>query len=208
MSGAPHRPGSHQPGPQPLGGVPPVAPAWRVRPAEPDDVVAIDAMVHELAEHEKAPELVQATPDDLAAALFGDGTGEPRVHAHVAEVRVDDAWQVAGMAVWYLTYSTWTGRHGLWLEDFYVRPPARRLGIGRGLLAALTAVCAERGYRRVEWWVLDWNAPAQAVYRSVGAQAQDEWTTWRLDGDALDQLASTTSASRMPQAPAVGTFGA
>ena len=189
------------------GGAPSSTPAWRVRPAEPGDVDQMDAMVHELAEYEKAPELVQATAADLAAALFGDGTGEPRVHAHVAEVRTDEGWQVAGMAVWYLTYSTWTGRHGLWLEDLYVRPPVRRLGIGRGLLSALAAVCVERGYRRLEWWVLDWNAPAQAVYRSIGAQAQDEWTTWRLDGEALGQLAGATTAGRMPQAPAVGTVG-
>lgn len=152
----------------------------------------MDAMVHELAAYEEAPELVEATPQDLHEALFGDG--DPRVHAHVAEVGDGDGgWQVVGMAVWYVTYSTWTGRHGLWLEDLYVRPTSRRLGLGRALLAALAAECTRRGYRRLEWWVLDWNAPAQAVYRAVGAVAEEEWTTWRLDGDALTALGASAA---------------
>jgi len=183
--------------------------ATRVRRATPDDVAAMDAMVHELAEYEREPDAVEATPADLHAALFGP---DPRVHAHVAEAQdADGSWAVVGMAVWYLTYSTWTGRHGIWLEDLFVRPAARGAGLGRALLAALAAECTERGYRRLEWWVLDWNPPAQGVYRSVGARAEEDWTTWRLDGDGLaalaaraDAPASTRPASARPAGPGGG----
>ena len=168
------------------------APASRIRRATPEDVAVMDAMVHELAEYEKEPDAVEATPEDLRTALFGP---DPRVHAHVAEVAgADGSWTVVGMAVWYLTYSTWTGRHGIWLEDLYVRPAARGAGLGRGLLAALAAECTARGYRRLEWWVLDWNTPAQGVYRSVGARAKEDWTTWRLDGAELQALAARADA--------------
>jgi GNAT superfamily N-acetyltransferase len=150
----------------------------------------MDAMVHELAEYEKEPDAVEATPQDLHTALFGP---DPRVHAHVAEVADDTAeggWRVVGMAVWYVTYSTWTGRHGIWLEDLFVRPTARGAGLGRALLRALAAECAERGYRRLEWWVLDWNSSAQGVYRAIGAHPEDDWTVWRLDGEGLGSLAA------------------
>jgi GNAT superfamily N-acetyltransferase len=170
-----------------------------VRRATPADVAAIDAMIHELAEYEREPDAVEATPEDLRAALFSEGA---RAHAHVAEVRSggqageqDDGqdgggWTVVGTAVWYVTYSTWTGRSGIWLEDLYVRPTARGAGLGRALLAALAAECVERGYRRLEWWVLDWNTSAQGVYRAVGARPEDDWTVWRLDGDGLTALAA------------------
>ena len=186
---------------------------WRVRTARPEDVVVIDAMVRELAAYEREPDAVTATVEDFRAALFGP---DPRVHAHVAEVAViaepagqaeqtasrdepgrdataaahdrDPGWQVAGMAVWYVTFSTWRGRHGIWLEDLFVRPEHRGLGIGRGLLQALAAECVERGLPRLEWWVLDWNTPAHGFYRSLGASPQDEWTVWRLDGAALADL--------------------
>lgn len=160
-------------------------------------------MVHELAAYEEAPELVEATPADLHEALFGGGADGPRVHAHVAEVEVEGGWASAGMAVWFVTYSTWTGRHGLWLEDLFVRPPSRGLGLGRALLAALAAECVDRGHRRLEWWVLDWNTPAQGVYRSVSAAPQQGWTTWRLDGEGLEQLAGRVDAG----APGLGTVG-
>jgi GNAT superfamily N-acetyltransferase len=97
---------------------------------------------------------------------------------------------VVGFALWYPTFSTWTGRPGLWLEDLFVRPSARGTGLGRALLQALAAVCVERGYRRFEWWVLDWNAPAIGFYRSLGAVAQEDWTTYRVAGPALDALAA------------------
>ncbi|SDQ08576.1 GNAT family N-acetyltransferase [Quadrisphaera sp. DSM 44207] len=166
----------------------------RVRPATEADVAAVDAMVRELAAFEREPDAVQASPQDLRAALFGP---DPRVHAHVAEVDgPDGAPTVVGMAVWYVTYSTWTGRHGIWLEDLYVRPAARGAGLGRALLAALAAECLERGHRRLEWWVLDWNAPAQAVYRAIGARPEDAWTVWRLDGRELEDLGRSRPGAR------------
>ena len=96
---------------------------------------------------------------------------------------------VVGMAVWFLSYSTWTGTNGVWLEDLYVDPAHRGSGLGQRLLQALARVCVDRGYRRLEWWVLDWNAPSIGFYESIGAVAQDEWTRFRLDGDALVTLA-------------------
>ncbi len=158
---------------------------WRIRPAEPGDVAAMDRLIRALADYEREPDAVEATADDLGDALFGP---DPRVHAHVAEVAVGDGWEVAGMVVWFVTYSTWKGRHGLWLEDLFVVPEHRRLGLGRALLATLAGVCEERGWPRLEWWVLDWNAPAHRFYESLGARAEDEWTTWRLDREALRAL--------------------
>jgi GNAT superfamily N-acetyltransferase len=150
-----------------------------IRPAKPADVAEIHAMVRELAEYEKALDEAKATPEQLHDALFGEN---PRVFAHIAE---DDAGDVVGFALWFLNFSTWTGVHGIYLEDLYVRPPARGAGYGKALLAQLARICVERGYTRLEWSVLDWNAPAIAVYRSQGAVPMDEWTVHRLAGDAL-----------------------
>jgi GNAT superfamily N-acetyltransferase len=152
-----------------------------VRLARPDDVPALHALVRALADYEKEPDAVKATEDDLHAALFDDGAAS----CHVAEQ--DGA--VVGFALWYLTFSTWTGKRGLWLEDLFVQPEVRRSGLGRQLLEALAQVCVERGYTRFEWWVLDWNTPAHAFYGSLGALPQDTWTTWRVDGSALTGLA-------------------
>lgn len=157
-----------------------------VRPARPDDVPAIVGYVRDLATYEREPDAVLATEEHFTTALFGP---DPKVFAHVAvEVSDDGSEQVAGMAVWYLTFSTWLGRHGIWLEDLYVRPDSRGRGHGVALLRELARVAVERGYGRVEWWVLDWNAPSIEFYRSLGAQPQDEWTVFRLDGDALARL--------------------
>lgn len=150
-----------------------------IRPAKPADVAEIHAMVRELAEYEKALDEAKATPEQLHDALFGEN---PRVFAHIAE---DDAGDVVGFALWFLNFSTWTGAHGIYLEDLYVRPSARGTGYGKALLAQLARICVERGYTRLEWSVLDWNAPAIAVYRSQGAVPMDEWTVHRLTGDAL-----------------------
>jgi GNAT superfamily N-acetyltransferase len=162
-----------------------------VRPARPDDVDAVHALVRELAVYEREPDAVEATVEDLAAALFGP---DPRVHCHVAEVdEVADGSggpRVVGMALWFVSFSTWRGRHGIWLEDLFVRPEHRGSGAGRALLRSLAEVCAERGWARLEWAVLDWNTPAHGFYRSLGAAPQDEWTTWRLDGDGLHALAA------------------
>ena len=154
-----------------------------IRTAAPDDVPVLLDLVRELAAYEREPDAVVATEQLLAEALFGP---QPTASCHVA---LDEHGDVAGFALWYVTFSTWTGRPGLWLEDLFVRPAARRLGLGRQLLQALAQVCVERGYPRFEWWVLDWNEPAHAFYRSIGARAEDEWTTWRLDGSALAALA-------------------
>jgi GNAT superfamily N-acetyltransferase len=156
-----------------------------IRPALPDDVPVIVRLVRDLAEYEKALDEVEMTEEQLAAALFPDGR-DPATFAHVAEVD----GEVVGMAVWFLSFSTWTGSHGIWLEDLYVAPEHRGLGLGQELLRTLAGVCVERGYHRLEWWVLDWNAPSIGFYESIGAVAQDEWTRFRLDGDALVTHAS------------------
>lgn len=160
---------------------------WRIRPAVETDVEAIDRLVHALATYEREPDAVEATPDHFREALFGP---DPRVHAHVAEVQVGSTWEVVGTAVWFVTFSTWKGRHGLWLEDLFVLPEHRRLGLGRALLATLAGICEERGWPRFEWWVLDWNEPAHRFYQSLGAHPEDGWTTWRLDGDELRAVAT------------------
>jgi len=145
-----------------------------IRPAIPDDVPAILGLVRELAEYERSPSSVVATEAAFAAALFGPA---PAVFCHVAEV----SGEVVGFALWFLNFSTWLGRHGIYLEDLYVRPAHRGTGLGKALLETLVSIARERGYGRVEWWVLDWNEPAHAFYRSLGAEPMDEWTVWRLD---------------------------
>jgi len=153
-----------------------------IRPARPGDVAAIHRLVLGLAEYENSVEEVVASEDDLRRALFGE---QPAVFAHVATR--DGA--VAGFALWFLTFSTWTGRHGIYLEDLYVTPELRGHGYGKALLAELARICVERGYARFEWAVLDWNTPAIGFYRALGAAAMDEWTVQRLAGPALDALA-------------------
>jgi GNAT superfamily N-acetyltransferase len=149
-----------------------------IRPARPDDVATVVRLVRELAEYERAASEVRLTETDLHAALFRPA---PAVFCHVAEVAGD----VVGFAVWFLNFSTWLGRHGIYLEDLYVRPEHRGKGLGRALLGQLARTCADRGYGRLEWWVLDWNEPAHGFYRSLGARPMDEWTVWRLDGENL-----------------------
>jgi GNAT superfamily N-acetyltransferase len=159
-----------------------------IRDARPGDVAAIHRLVRELAEYERSLDQVVATEEDLRASLFGLA---PAVFALVAE----HEGTVAGFALWFLNYSTWTGRHGIYLEDLYVTPALRRHGFGRALLAELARICVERGYARFEWSVLDWNEPAIAFYRSLGATAMDEWTVHRLTGPALRVLAARASGT-------------
>jgi GNAT superfamily N-acetyltransferase len=164
-------------------------PTGRIRPARPDDVPAIHDLIRELAAYEREPDAVQARPEDLQQALFAD---VPLLHAFVAELDDrSDPPAVVGVALWFVSYSTWRGLHGIWLEDLFVRPAARRLGLGRALLAELAAEAVRRGYARLEWNVLDWNAPALGFYAGLGAQPLTEWTVHRLDGDALRSLART-----------------
>lgn len=168
---------------------PPQQPAVGIiRDARPDDVAQLHRLICELAEYEREPEAVLATPDDLSRALFeGSATpsGQPALYGLVAEV--DGV--VAGMALWFLNYSTWRGCHGVYLEDLYVSPEFRGRGLGKALLAALAGICAERGYQRLEWSVLDWNEPAIDFYRSVQAEAMAEWTVFRLTEVPLAALA-------------------
>lgn len=153
-----------------------------IRPATPADVEVVLQLVRELAAYERAPDAVEATASMLREALFGES---PVATCHLAELD----GEVVGFALWYVTFSTWKGLPGLWLEDLFVRPEARGSGLGRALLQTLAAVAVERGYARFEWWVLDWNTPAQGFYESLGAKPEDEWTVWRVDGEALSALA-------------------
>jgi GNAT superfamily N-acetyltransferase len=164
-----------------------------VRPARPSDVPAVVAMVHELAEFERAADQCHLTEDQLSQALFGPA---PRVFGHVA---VDAGDEPVGVALWFLNFSTWNGTHGLYLEDLYVRPVARGTGAGGALLAALARVCVERGYRRMEWVMLDWN-PAAEFYAAIGATVTADWVPYRLSGEALARLAQRAS----PTSPVSG----
>jgi GNAT superfamily N-acetyltransferase len=159
----------------------------QIRRARPEDVPEILLMVRELAEYEKAPHEAVATEDQFTDALFGP---EPKVFAHVVEHPTPDGRRLAGFAMWFLNFSTWLGRHGLYLEDLYVRPEFRGSGYGKRLLATLAQECVDYGYGRLEWWVLDWNSPALGFYASLGAVPMDEWTVHRVTGDALDALAA------------------
>jgi GNAT superfamily N-acetyltransferase len=154
-----------------------------VREAVPADVPVLLELVRELAAYEREPDAVEATEELLHRALFHDRTAG----AHVA---LDASGEVVGFALWYVTFSTWKGRPGMWLEDLFVRPAGRGSGLGRALLSELAAVCVARGYARFEWWVLDWNTPAHGFYRSLGARPEDAWTVWRVDGEPLQQLAA------------------
>ena len=165
-----------------------------IRPARPEDVPLLVSFVRELAEYERAAAEVELDEARLEQVLFGP---QPMAFCDVA-VPDDPAAgdRPVGFAVWFVSFSTWLGRHGIYLEDLYVREQHRRHGHGRALLAHLAAVCVARGYGRLEWSVLDWNAPALDFYRSLGATGQDEWTVHRLSGTALERLARDPSASR------------
>jgi GNAT superfamily N-acetyltransferase len=154
-----------------------------LREARPGDEPGILDRIRDLATYEREPDAVATTVESLSAVLFGP---EPRAFAHV----VERDRQIVGIAVWFLTYSTWTGRHGIWLEDLYVHEAHRAHGYGRALIAELARVCVERGYQRLELAVLDWNQPAIDFYHSLGAGPLAEWTTQRITGDALTALSS------------------
>ncbi|WP_330437332.1 GNAT family N-acetyltransferase [Streptomyces griseoaurantiacus] len=159
-----------------------------IRDATPDDVPVLHAMIRELAAYEKEPEQARATEEQLREALFGE---RPAVFAHVAEADGEPV----GFALWFLDFSTWRGVHGIYLEDLYVRPHARGGGHGRALLTELARICVARGYERLEWAVLNWNAPSIGFYESLGARPQDEWTTYRLTDGALAALGGTGAGS-------------
>lgn len=153
-----------------------------IRPANRRDVPLILRLVRELAEFEREPDAVVATEDMLSDALFSD---RPAAEAIIA----DSGGEPAGFALFFQNFSTWTGRPGLYLEDLYVTPAARGAGVGTALLRHLAHIAIERGYGRFEWAVLDWNKPAIAFYRSMGAVGMDEWRIQRVSGEALVWLA-------------------
>jgi GNAT superfamily N-acetyltransferase len=172
-----------------------------VRPVELDDVEAVVGLVHELADYERAATECMLTGPQLEAALF---CPQPALFGHVAVV----GDEVVGCALWFVNFSTWRGVHGIYLEDLYVRPAHRSKGVGRALLAELACECERRGCARLEWAVLDWNDSAIGFYRALGAIPQDEWTVFRLSGEALRQLSiqgHESTADCVIAAPGVAT---
>ena len=159
-----------------------------IRPATPLDIPTILEMVMELAEYERAAEEVVATAAYFELALFGE---HPAVFAVMAELN----GQAAGFALYFMNFSTWLGKHGVYLEDLYVRPEFRGGGVGQGLLSHLAQICITNGLPRFEWWVLDWNESARNVYDHLGAKALTEWIPYRVTGDSLIELADKTRPS-------------
>lgn len=153
----------------------------KIRPAQQDEVGIVLQLIHDLALYEKAHNEVEATEKELLETIFVDNA---RVFCDV----VDVDGEIAGMAIWFLNYSTWQGKHGIYLEDLFIKPEFRGKGYGKALLQHLAKVCDERGYGRFQWWVLDWNSPAIEFYKSLGAVAMDEWTVYRVSGDPLKKL--------------------
>jgi len=153
----------------------------KIRPARKDEASIILQLIKDLAEYEKAPDEVKAGEKEIIETIFADN---PKVFCDLVEVDGD----IAGMAIWFLNYSTWQGKHGIYLEDLYVKPEYRGRGYGKALLQHLAGICNERGYGRFQWWVLDWNSPAIEFYRSLGAEAMSEWTVYRVSGLPLRRL--------------------
>ncbi|MDQ0749027.1 GNAT superfamily N-acetyltransferase [Streptomyces africanus] len=166
-----------------------------IRAATTSDVPEIRAMIRELAAYERAAEQARATEEQLHEALFGEHPA-----ASVLIAQDEDTGEAVGYALWFPRFSTWTGTRGMHLEDLYVRPHARGAGHGRALLAALAAICRSKGYERFEWWVLAWNEPTIAFYKSLGVELLDEWTVCRLSGEPLEHLAAEAPAvvDRLP----------
>ena len=153
-----------------------------IRSATKADIPAILHMIRELAEYEKEPDAVENTEEMLEQTLFGQN---PRAYAEIIEEK-----EPVGIAIWFLNYSTWTGKHGLYLEDLYVKPEVRGKGYGKQMLIHLAGKAVDNGWSRFEWSVLDWNKPAIDFYISQGAKMMDEWTVCRVDGSALQALAN------------------
>lgn len=157
-----------------------------IRRARPGEAGIVLAFIRELAEYEKLSHEVEATEAMIAEALFGN---DPRLFCALAE------WngEAVGFAVWFANFSTFSGRYGIYLEDLYVRPSHRGKGLGKALLVYLAKECVENGWSRLQWSVLDWNAPSIAFYKSLGAVMMDDWTLCRVNGPALARLAGSKS---------------
>ncbi len=159
-----------------------------IRPAAESDLDTIIGLIHALAEYEREPGAVTLEREELRDHLFGP---HPFAEVLIAET---DGGANAGFALFFHNYSTWAGKPGIYLEDLFVRPELRGAGYGRALLVALAGIAVERGCGRFEWSVLDWNEPSIAFYRALGAIPMEEWTVYRVAGDALTALASLRSA--------------
>ncbi len=156
-----------------------------IRYAVKEDAPRILQLIKDLAEYEKAPLEAKATLEQIDESLFSD---DPHAFCHVVEVD----GTVVGISIWFLNYSTWLGKPGIYLEDLYIKPAYRGKGFGLALLKELAKICIERDYERLQWWVLDWNEPSIEFYKSLGAEAMDEWTVYRVSGDALKNLAANS----------------
>ena len=154
-----------------------------IRPARANEGKIIFELIRDLAEYEKSPEEAVATLEQINVSFFGE---HPTVFCDFVEVD----GEVVGFAVWFLNYSTWTGTNGIYIEDLFVKPEHRGHGYGKALLAHLAKLCIDRGYHRLQWWVLDWNEPSIEFYKSIGAENMDDWTVMRVSEDALSKLAS------------------
>ena len=159
-----------------------------IREATPNDVSTIHDLIIQLAIYEREPDAVIATPEQIMENLFGS---DPVAFCHVAEIE----GKVVGIAIWFLNYSTWLGKAGLYLEDLFVLPEYRGRGIGLAFMKTLARICVDRGYERFQWWVLDWNEPSINFYKAIGAEAMDEWTVYRLSGSALSNFAASSTSS-------------
>ncbi|WFU74657.1 GNAT family N-acetyltransferase [Bradyrhizobium sp. CB2312] len=157
-----------------------------IRRARADEAGLVLAFIRELAEYEKLSHEVEATEEMIADALFGS---DPRLYCAIAEWNSEPV----GFAVWFTNFSTFSGRHGIYLEDLYVRPSHRGRGLGEALLVYLAKECVDNGWSRLQWAVLDWNAPSIAFYKSLGAVMMDDWTLCRVSGPALRRLAGSSN---------------
>lgn len=155
----------------------------KIRFAQKEDAPRILQLIKDLAEYEKTPLEAKATLEQIEETIFGEN---PVAFCHVAE----SDGLVVGISIWFLNYSTWIGKPGIYLEDLYVDPAHRGKGYGLALLKELGKICVERNYERLQWWVLDWNQPSIDFYKSLGAVPMDEWTVYRVTGEALKKLGS------------------
>ena len=155
-----------------------------IRSAALHEAPLIQHLIHELAVFEEAPESAQATLTHISEAFF---SSNPAVFCDFV---LDDDGVVQGFAIWFLNYSTWTGTHGIYLEDLFILPATRGNGYGQAMLRHLAKICVDRGYHRLQWWVLDWNKNAIEFYQGLGATLMDEWTTMRVEGESLKALGS------------------
>lgn len=157
-----------------------------IRRARPGEAGLVLSFIRELAAYEKLSHEVEATEEMIAEALFDSN---PRLYCAIAE------WdgEAVGFAVWFANFSTFSGRYGIYLEDLFVRPSHRGKGLGKALLVYLAKECVDNGWSRLQWAVLDWNAPSIAFYKSLGAVMMDEWTLCRVTGTALTRLAGSVS---------------